>query len=344
VNSPGATDTQVFVAGSNAGNATIQIDVYSGTDGAGSLLASAKLTFTLSASAATAASIDLQSNVSVLAPSSGGNTSTANLIATVRDASLNAVAGAAVLFELVNPTGSGENIDPVVVTTNSSGVATSVFTAGTSTIQTSEIRASVVGNPAVTPDTINITVGGTVGSVAIGGSTEIGENDSKTAYVYPVTVMVADSNGNAVSGATVSLSLWGLQYIKGVRAATSPCVAIPSTVHDNEDGDENLILDPGEDIDGPGGLGKTGDIGDPDGSLWPPSSAVGSVPATVVTGEDGTATFNWVYLKQYANWIVARLRAKVLVQGSEATTSANLVTGASVTDINGCFLPNSPFN
>jgi len=336
VNAPAATDTQVFKAGSSAGTATIQIDVFSSADGVGSVLASAKLIFSLSATASAAASIDLQSSVSVLAPSSGGSTSTANLIATVRDASLNAVAGAPVLFELVNPTGSGETIDPVVVTTNASGVATSVFTAGTSTIQTSLIRASVVGNGAVTPDTLNITVGGTVGSVAIGTSTEIAENDSKTAYMYPVTVMVTDSNGNAVSGATVSLSLWGIYYHKGTRAGTSPCVAVYSSTHPNEDVNENLTLDPGEDIDGPFGV--------PDGSLWPPSSAAGSVPATVVTGADGTATFDWTYLKQYASWVTVRLRAKALVQGSEATTSANLLLTPSKQDVDGCFLPSSPFN
>jgi hypothetical protein len=333
-----ATNTQTLVAGASAGNANVQIDALSGT---GVVLATAKMIFALSASAASANSITLQSNVAVLAPSSGGTSSTATLTATVRDSALNAVGGASVLFELVNPTGSGEQIDPVVVSTNSSGVAQSTFTAGSlSTIQTSTIRASVIGS-AVTPSTINITVGGTAGSVAIGTSTTITSVNSDTAYQLPVTVMVTDSNGNAVSGATVSLSLWGQTYHKGTRAVSDPCTAIWSFSHANEDVNEDLILNPGEDIDGPGNMiSLTG----PDGALWPPSPAAGSLPSTVTTSSDGTATFNWIYLKQYASWVTARLRASVIVQGSEATTTTTITLAPSQTDVKACVLPNSPFN
>lgn len=340
VNAPGATDTQTFVAGSFAGNANVQVDAFSGANGTGTNLATAKLVLALSASAASASSISLQSNVYSLAPSTGGTTSTASLTATVRDVSNNAVGGATVLFELVNPSGSGEQIDPVAVTTNSSGVAMSTFTAGTSTTQTSQVRASVVGS-AVTPSTINITVGGTVGSIAIGTSTSISSTNSDTSYKLPVTVMVTDSNGNAVSGATVSLSLWALGYHKGTRATTSPCKATVSFSNFNEDLNENLILDPGEDVDGPGNASA---LAGSDGALWPPSPAVGSVPATVTTGSDGTATFDWVYLKQYADWITARLRAKALVQGSEATTTSYIVLAPSKDDVDNCVLSASPFN
>lgn len=330
-----ASDTQIFLAGAFAGNANIQIDALSST---GAVLATAKIIFALSASAASANSITLQSNVSVLAPSAGGTKSTAILTASVRDISNNTVGGASVLFELVNPTGTGEQIDPVVVSTNSSGVAQSTFTAGTSTLQTSQIRASVIGS-AVTPSTINITVGGTAGSVAIGTSSKITSINSDTSYQLPVTVFVTDSNGNAVSGATVSLSLWPQSYHKGTR--NTSCAAIWTYSHVNEDINENLILDPGEDIDGPGNpLG----LGLPDGALWPPSPAAGSVPQTVTTGSDGTATFNWIYLKQYADWITARLRASVIVLGSEATTTTSITLGHSTADESPCSLPSSPFN
>ena len=333
-----ASDTQTLVAGASAGNANVQIDALSGT---GTVLATAKMVFALSASAGSASVITLQPNVTVLSPSSGGTNSTATLTATVRDGFGNAVGGASVLFELVNPTGSGEQIDPVVVSTNSSGVAQSIFTAGSQpTIQTSTIRASVIGS-AVPPSTTNITVGGTAGSVAIGTSTTISENASDTAYQLPVTVMVTDSNGNAVSGATVSLSLWGQTYHKGTRAALTPCVAIRTFSNANEDLNENLSLDPGEDVDGPGnqaGLGVT------DGALWPPSPAAGSLPPTVTTGNDGTASFNWTYLKQYASWITARLRASVVVQGSEATTTTAITLAPSKEDVDACVLSASPFN
>jgi len=273
-----------------------------------------------------------------MAPSSGGTTSTATLTATVRDIGNNSVGGASVLFELVNPTGSGEIIDPVVVSTNSSGVAQSIFTAGTSTVQTSQIRASVIGS-AVTPSTINITVGGTAGSVAIGTSTKITSINSDTSYQLPVSVLVTDSNGNAVSGATVSLSLWPQSYHKGIRNAS--CIASWTFSNVNEDINENLILDPGEDVDG---AGKISGLWGPDGILWPPSPAAGSVPQTVTTGSDGTATFNWIYLKEYADWITARLRASVIVQGSAATTTTTITLSHSTDDVSPCSLPASPFN
>lgn len=341
----GASNTQTFVTGAYAGNANIQIDALSSS---GVVLATAKSIFALSASAATASSITLQSNVSVLAPSSGGTSSNATLTATVRDSSLNAVGGASVLFELVNPTGSGEKIDPVVVSTNSNGVAQSIFTAGTlSTVQTSFISASVVGS-GVPASTIPITVGGTAGSVAIGTSTSIMSVNSDTAYQLPTTVMVTDSNGNAVGGVTVSLSLWSLEYHKGTQVPfTLPdkdCSPNWTYTHANEDLNENLLRDllpTDEDVDGPGN--QTG-LGTPDGKLWPASSAAGSIPSTVTTASDGTATFNWIYLKEYAGWLTARLRASVVVQGSEATTDAIFTLGSLKADAKDCLLPDSPFN
>lgn len=352
----GNSDTETFAAGIYAGNANIQIDAL---DASGKTLSTASLVLSLSAAASSAAGISLQPSVSVLAPSSGGNNSTATLTAKVTDASNNPVGGANVLFSLVNPTGSGEQISPVIVTTASTGtnlgVANSTFYAGTSTTQGYQIKASVIGT--AVSATTNITVGGTAGSVAIGTSTTIAANTTDTAYTLPVTVMVTDSNGNPVNGAVVSLSLWPSYYYKGYRAGTgtTPC-AINSTYTNvrfsNEDVNENLILDPGEDIDGPGGATLTNPatapvLGTPDGALWPPLAAAGSVPSTVTTGADGTATFNWTYLKQYANWVQARLKATTQVQGTEATTQTYVTLTPSSADATSspCVLPSySPFN
>ena len=339
----GLMETQVFVAGTNAGNANVQIDAL---DAAGAVITTAKLVLALSASAASATQITLQSNVAAIAPSSGGTTSTATLTATVRNIGGSAVGSAPVLFELVNPTGSGEQLDPVVVMTNSSGVALSTFTAGTaSTVQSSQIRASVIGSVPVITALANITVGGTAGSIAIGTSSTIASVYSSTAYSLPVTVLVTDSNGNAVSGAVITLSVWPKNYYKGFRGALC-AVTYVGTSFTNEDLNENLVLDPGEDIDGAGGAILTSPFRGPaDNILWPPSSSAGSVPVTVTTGADGTATFNWVYLKQHADWIAARLRARTLVLGTEATSETVLMLSRSVADsTTPCSLSPSPFN
>lgn len=352
VNNPGTgSDTQVFVPGISAGNASVQVDAL---DAAGAISASAKITLAISATATSAASVKLQPSTSVLQPSSGSNLSTATLTATVMDATNNPVGGASVLFELVNSTGTGETISPVVVTTNATaplGIAQSTFTAGTtSTTQGAQIKASVIGAASSVAATTNITVGGTAGSIAIGVSTTMTAVNSNTAYSVPVSVMVTDSNGNAVPGATVSLSIWPVYYYKGTRNASCGPIYLSSgavpVAFPNEDRNENLLVDPGEDIDGPGGAILAAPFrGTPDGKLWPIPSAAGSIPATVTTAADGTATFNWVYLKQYANWVDARIRATTLVQGSQSTSSliVNLIPLASDV-VSPCALPPSPYN
>jgi hypothetical protein len=332
------TQTQVFVPGSSSGNANVQIDAL---DASGAVLTSASFVLAITSPATNSSSITLQSNVSVLQPSSGSNLSTATLTAFVLDATNNPVGGAPVLFELVNSSGSGESLNPVVVTTDNTsngstsqmGRAQTTFTAGTSTNQNAAVRATVVGTGIST--TTPITVGGTAGSIALGAGTKLTIINSDTAYQLPVSVMVSDSNGNAVSGAVVSLSLWPLYYYKGIRA--NDCAITGTGPYNNEDINENLILNAGEDIDGPGGA--------VDGALWPVPSSAGSVPATVTTGVDGTATFNWVYLKQYAHWLEVRIRATTQVQGSASTSSLVLPLTAATSDATApCQLPNSPFN
>lgn len=349
---PAATDTQTFVPGTSAGNASVQVDAL---DATGAIMASASRILSISAPSTAAATISLQSNVSVLQPSIGGNLSTATLTAIVKDSNLNPVGGANVLFELVGSTGTGEMISPTVVTTNNItspiGQAQATFTAGSSsTTQGAAVKATIIGTAisATTP----MTVGGTAASVALGASTTIAINDpaTNTAYKLPVSVLVSDSNGNRISGAIVSLSLWPVAYYKGVRDAA--CKAIRVAVFSNEDANENLTLDPGEDIDGPGGftLGvapapSTATFGPVDGALWPAPSAAGSIPATVTTGIDGTATFDWVYLKQYANWVDARIRATIQVQGTQSTTNIVLPLAPLAADLTStCPLPSSAFN
>lgn len=339
-----ATDSQTFVPGNSAGNANVQIDAL---DSSGNVLTSASFVFSITSPSVNAATITLQSNVSVLQPSSGSNLSTATLTAIVRDASNNPVGGAPVLFELVNSSGSGESLNPVVVTTDSTsttttqmGRATTTFTAGTSTNQYAAVKATVVGTSI--SNTTPLTVGGTAGSIALGSGTKLSIVNSDTAYQLPVTVMVTDSNGNAVSGAVVSISIWPVRYYKGERV--NDCSYTSIGPFSNEDTNENLILDAGEDVDSAGGYPST-TVNGPDGSLWPVPSSAGSVPSTVTTAVDGTATFNWIYLKQYANWLRVRIRATTQVQGSSSTSSLELpLVAAAVDATTPCQLPNSPFN
>ena len=170
--------------------------------------------------------------------------------------------------------------------------------------------ATVVDDPTIT-DSLQIIIGGTGGSVVIGQSTTIASINNDTAYSLPMSVLVADGNGNPIPQASVSLKLWPLQYSIGVWGVDN--VPIVFADFDNEDANRNLILDALEDANA-------------DGELTPPNSAAGTVPQSVQTDANGVVNFNLVYLKSSAVWIIVELKATTLVLGTEtsATTSFRL--------------------
>lgn len=261
--------------------------------------------------------IDPQSSSSAVKPSYGGTKNTVSLVATVRSAGNpgQIVPEVPVAFSIVNPTGGGETIFPVVVYSDGSGVARTTFTSGSlSSGQSSSsvtVKAQIVGM--AFSDTANIVINSTAGSVVIGHATVISSDEHSKYYTLPMAVQVADSNGNPVAGTTVSLSAWPINYSTGVWYPDThwdPIKYFPyvSGSFTNEDINEDVYLEPGEDVNR-------------DGSLTPPNSAAGTLPMTVVTDENGVANFNLVYLKQYAIWITDRVRATTMVQGSETTSS-----------------------
>jgi len=287
----------------------------------------------ISAPNSEASQIALQASATVVAPSTGGISNTVTLTATVKNVSDQPVGSAPVAFSIENPTGGGETISPVIVYTDSSGEASSTFTSGSlsSDAQGVTVKASVVGT--AIEDTTAIVIGGTAGSVMIGQGTTITSINDDTAYRLPMSVMVSDSNGNPMSGANVTLSLWPSQYRTGVWVeADGECEPGVTGTFINEDANRNLILDPGEDT-GPGGA--------PDGQLTPPSSAAGSAPATVTADENGVANFNVVYLKISAAWIRDEITASTLVLGTE--TQSTYTFWLPWLDGEECSLPHSPY-
>jgi len=348
---------ETLTAGTNSGNANVQIDAL---DGSGKVIATLNRVFALSA--ATGTKISLQPSVSIIAPSSGGTTNTATLTANVRDAANNTVGNAPVLFEIVNPTGSGEQIVPVIAYTNSNGQAVATFTSGSlATLGGLQIKASIVGAAPAVTDTKTINVSGTSVSVSLGRSSEISSTDSGTTYKLPMAVMVVSSTGGAVSGATVTLTAFPTYYYRGrrdvsvVSGSSGYCATLRSkatqsvgrgvvvgstTAFPNEDVNENDILDPGEDYDPIDGItayrGKD--------SITPPHAAAGSLPPTVVTDANGVGSFNLIYLKSFSQWVETRIRAKVVVNGSEFVNELRFDLPAASGDLSPvCTLPDSPF-
>ncbi|MFA7279740.1 MAG: Ig-like domain-containing protein [Sterolibacterium sp.] len=328
-------------AGANSGNANIQIDAL---DGSGNVLATLNRVFAFSA--ATGTKISLQPSVSTIVPSSGGTTSSATLTATVRDAANNTVGNVPVLFEILNPTGSGEQISPVVAYTNSNGQALATFTAGSqSTVGGLKIKASVLGTSAacdnsVTPavagicDVKTMLVNSTGVSISLGQGSTVSSVNNDTNYQLPMSVMVVDNAGAAVANVLVTLSSFPVQYYKGTRNSTT-CVPTYAAGYpkQNEDINENDNLDSGEDSNG-------------DGMITPPHAASGSLPATITTDSNGVASFNLTYQKQYASWAQTRIRAKAVITTgtSESTNELKFALPYLVSDADatGCHLPNSP--
>ncbi len=125
---------QATLIASAAGVATVQVD---GLNASGNVLVSDSRKVAISS--AIAASISLQASANVLQPSSGSTSNSTTIIATVRDSNLQPVGDSAVAFSLVNPTGGGETVSPVLVlssdgvtSTSPIGEATTTFTSGAS--------------------------------------------------------------------------------------------------------------------------------------------------------------------------------------------------------------------
>jgi len=340
---------EVLSGGSSSGTANVQIDAL---DASGKILANVNQLFALSAPATAAGAITLQSSISNVPPSTAGSSNSATLTATVRTAGGgNTVSGAAVLFEIMNPTGSGEQITPVVARTDSSGQAVATFTSGSqSTVGGLKIKASVVGTAAncdnsVSPalpgvcDVKAIFVNASGVSVSLGYASVISSVDNNTNYQLPMSVLVVDNAGTAVKNALVTLSAFPTLYYTGSRdhvtCAPTYNIGYPKV---NEDLNENDNLDPGED------LSRDGGITPPDGAITPAHSTAGTVPSTVTTDANGVATFNLTYQKQYASWIQSRVRAKVVVSTgtTESTNELKFILPYSQADTKDCTLSNAP--
>ena len=280
--------------------------------------------------------IALQASATVMPPSTEDVTNSVTLTVTVKNVNDQVVNNVAVAFSIENPTGGGESIFPVVAYTNAYGVANSTFTSGSLSTDAEgvTVKVTVVGTSIT--DTVNIVIGGTAGSVVIGRGTVIESIDNDTAYKLPMSVLVADSNGNPVASATVSLGAWPLQYSTGYWTIDPPCIPIITGTYANEDANRNLIRDE-EDED----TGSFCNPCDGDGRLTPLSSAAGSLPATITTDENGVANFDLVYLKQYAVWIVEEIRASTLVLGTETTSI--LEFRLPYLEEDECHMPRSPY-
>jgi len=319
---------------------------------------STNASITVSMTATTATTVTLQASPSLLSKSVGTTKGVTTLIATVTDANGMPVGDAPVSFSIVNPTGGGESVSPALALSSSTssgtsglGQASTSFTSGSkSSGQTGvQIRAKVLGTTVATGTApsgadASVVIGGSAGSIAFGSATVLSENSNKSGYIQAMSVLVADSNGNpAPAGTVVNLSAWPIAWSTGTGCTVDANTANTGTFY-NEDVNENLFLDATEDgVRKVYATGATVAGGTTDGLITPVGSSAGTVPGTVVTDANGLATFDLNYGKNSALWVVSRIRAKTVVQGSEAISEIKFQLLPLAADTSPCKLSNSPF-
>ena len=264
------------------------------------------------------------------------------------------VANVPILFSMKGGPGSGEYLTPAYQLTDSTGSAYADFYSGTSSsIQNGiSISAQIQGTAIATgtapsSNPVQLTVGGQAMSVAFGRSSEIRSSVDKTLYIQDYSVQVTDSNNNPVANSVVTLRVRPVAFSTGdnCTVAASYC---------SEDANGNGSLDTNEDgarssfetignCPAPNAL-PAAIAGKSDGLLTPQNSMGGSVPATVTTNESGTAPFTLTYLKSSAIWIVDKLSATVMANGTESGASTIFRLPALDADVSPkCLLPPSPF-
>jgi len=286
------------------------------------------LKIAIAAPASEAEKVSIQASPTVVAVSSGSliNISTLNIEVTNDEDEV--VGGAPVVLTLEDATGGGEYISPSLVYTDAYGQAEATFYAGSLVSDSESVKCVATLLVFAATDDVSIVIGGDASSVAIGAPTEF-EAYSESMYRKPMTVLVADSNGNAVAGATVNLSVWPLEYRTGcVGDEPVYCFAYP-----NEDGNRNEVLDAGEDIGANPAHGN--------GVLDPAKSTAGTVPPTVITDEYGVAEFDYFQQKIYSTWTKVEISASVVVYGTE--TKAILRYGPNWLEADEPYLPDSPW-
>ena len=267
------------------------------------------------------------------------------------------VANVPISFQLGAGPGGGERLDPPLAFTDAFGIATTTFIAGTVATSVSiPIDAQIVGtsirtgvSPSSQPVLMNI--GGSALSVAFGGSSTIQSVAENTQYVLPYSVIVTDASNNPVANQVVTLRMRPFAFSIGpactvVRTYCSEDLNANGSLDAGEDGHRILLSNDSSTLTAGMCPPLSNQTGTEDGALTPPNSHAGTIPATVTTNGEGTATFNLTYLKAHAKWVIPIMTATVQADGTESSSSTIFRLPTSIQDDNPpttCFLPPSPY-
>ncbi|MGQ8363637.1 Ig-like domain-containing protein [Glaciecola sp. 1036] len=327
----------VHISSSFAGPASISAI---GTDGNGQTV-SARTSIEFIATVPHSVSVDATPDL--IGPE--GQTSTFTAI--VRDQLGNLVKGAEVDFTIVTDD-TGGSISPNRATTDSNGIASTVYTSNAVSSQDGVLIRAATGG--VTGDAY-LTVGDRAFDISLGTGTIIQKPDNST-YLKEFAVFVTDAAGRPVANAELTASAnptmenayrkgywnWDANDRIWVLYDTNPLspTYLENTYINCPSEDfiiRNNRLDAGEDRNG-------------DGQLTPGNVAVVSFKDGVSrTNEFGQATIEVRYPRQFAPWVKLEIVVSGQSSGTEASESQffTLSVAAEELKAEGISPPNSPF-
>jgi hypothetical protein len=310
-------DASVTIESSDAGFATI-----TASGPAGSPSAQRTIEFV----ATTAATLSLQADPATISPNE-----TSKLTAVVRDGSGNLVKNKTIIFNLTDSTGG--QLTTGTATTDSQGRATTTYQASSTTSGKDgvSVSAEVKRKPSVS-DTSTLTVAQQALRVTLGTGDSM-EEPTDQQYAQPFVILVSDSNGNAIEGATVNLSLEAVQFYKGIWVQTDTdsdgtadvWAQWYDTTDDGQGDTSGVFVCPNEDTD-LDGTKDAGEDSDGDGVLEPGNPAAVS-SQSVTTDANGFAEVKVVYPQSEGGWSQVTLEATVNVAGSEGSARSTFDLG-----------------
>lgn len=259
----------------------------------------------------------------------GPDGQTSTITAIVRDENDNLVKNTVVAFSVDDP--STGTISPSQATTDSNGVASTVYTSGAvSSNESVVITAQSVEKPAV-QDQVVVTVANRAFDISIGTGNLITVADASS-YLKEFAVFVSDSAGQPVSGVELTASLSPVKYAKGggfykgdwVWSGTVWFNSSTAAFCPNEDQNGNGILDvaPASDPD------SYDEDTNKDNELTPGIVGALNFLSSSVSDENGQATLAFRYPKNYGGWVSMVIKVYGQSTGSEA--SAQIIYGLGV--------------
>lgn len=268
------------------------------------------------------------------APSTVTASGTSTISAILRDSNGNAVVNRTVVFSV----NSGGQISPTTVKTDSSGVATTTFTADAAISGSGAVIVTAAVQGEAIRGTTNLTVSGLGVNIVLGTDNILRVKGTPEKYQIAWAASVTDSNGSPVVGKSVTISVRGTHFHKGLycgkgvvesgickdvsKADQASWIQVVSGTCPAEDTNNNGNIDVGEpgDVDGDRKYEPNGAA-----AVLVSADGTGSSQVQIVTDSAGQATFYLDYFKNFGTWVGVEITASTSVFGNNNAYSTSLV-------------------